>query len=396
MLFFKKQNPPWPIMTTGEAHFNIAVANNYLVTVPFGKLAATLLSIEATIPGAKSFEIILASGFNKNGAGLLSGYGSMDITVIPPLMSVGNVSPAGALFKKSSPGKGGPGFVPLYGAASSSSSKAKKVPVDTGWPLMTTQPSYFHPVDSLGNFNPAPGPFPWLLSKNHMPLYFSDSLPVPVGVAIIYLPSIFWKSPPTVLVPKEAVFPENWPAKIFVAAGVGSVSGTGSMDSTNVVAFSKSDALTSKEVLDRLPFPSTVNVPVDIGEASFVIIQPSYAKLGPRSSNPLMLRARLAVVSILSSSSQLVKMNNPTANNDKINFFILRLNFKLYFKVTGQRLPNDHNELTILYRAVYASVFVLSIRGSIIYDWPMMGKCHGKDKKVMTLWGICNQIVILM
>ena len=39
------------------------------------------------------------NGFNKNGFGLLSGSGSIEITAFPPDKSVGKVKPAGALIK---------------------------------------------------------------------------------------------------------------------------------------------------------------------------------------------------------------------------------------------------------------------------------------------------------
>jgi hypothetical protein len=81
------------------------------------------------------------SGFSVNGAGLGSGSSSIEITARPLAMSVGKASGAGALSKKSSPGKGGLLPESLYGALRSPAAGSRKAPVVTGVPAMTTQPS---------------------------------------------------------------------------------------------------------------------------------------------------------------------------------------------------------------------------------------------------------------
>ena len=69
------------------------------------------------------------------------GVGSMEITATRPARSVGKLRPSGALFKKSSPGKGGPLSGPLKRADWSTPATAVNRPVVTGVPSMTTQPS---------------------------------------------------------------------------------------------------------------------------------------------------------------------------------------------------------------------------------------------------------------
>ena len=94
---------------------SLALLNSiYLVADPVGKLR--FCPIERAVCVAASAGICPTSGFNTNGAGLLSGTGSTLMTAVPPDKSVGKERPAGALIKKSSPGNGGPPAA-LNGAA---------------------------------------------------------------------------------------------------------------------------------------------------------------------------------------------------------------------------------------------------------------------------------------
>ena len=83
----------------------------YLLTVPVGNDAG--LASRSCVEGAVSMPARPVKGFNKNGAGELSGTGSTEITTVLFLTSSGKVNPSGAFSKKSSPGIGGPGFGPL-------------------------------------------------------------------------------------------------------------------------------------------------------------------------------------------------------------------------------------------------------------------------------------------
>jgi uncharacterized protein YjdB len=85
---------------------------------------------------------------------------------------------------------------------------------------------------------------------------------------------VFSDPSPTVSVERLALLPENGPERILVGAGAGSLSGTGSIESTNMLAASRSAASTSKLVWERFPFASTLKVPVDTGLPS-TMTQPS-------------------------------------------------------------------------------------------------------------------------
>ena len=141
------------------------------------------------------FGICPTNGFRVYGAGLSSGYGSIEITATPPAKLIGKLNPEGALIKKSSPGKGGVAFVPLYGARASAPDTEVKVPVLIGVPPETAQPSYLQPAGNVGNVNVAEGPEG---SKNQIPL-FSLVASSSLGVASIYEPAAELKS-----LPKEA------------------------------------------------------------------------------------------------------------------------------------------------------------------------------------------------
>jgi hypothetical protein len=133
--------------------------------------------------------------------------------------------------------------VPLNGelaALSSALEGSVKVPVLTGVPLKTTQPSYFHPSGKVGRVKPATaGGFE--LSRNQTPLAsFVSSKSV--GVAKIYFPQEVEKSPTILVEVTFAELPEKSPANNFVGAGVAAaipVSPAGSIESTNFVAVCK-------------------------------------------------------------------------------------------------------------------------------------------------------------
>ena len=57
----------------------------------------------SSISSSSSTKGLIAKGVDE-----LSGTGSTEITTVLPLTSKGNISPAGAFKKKSSPGTGGP------------------------------------------------------------------------------------------------------------------------------------------------------------------------------------------------------------------------------------------------------------------------------------------------
>ncbi len=104
-------------------------------------------------------------GFEVNGLGLLSGYGSIEITAFPPATSV-------------------------------------IVPVVTGVPSITAYPSYTHPSGNVGKLKPVAG-IPEERSKNQIPLVSFVMVPS-VGVARIYFPFADEKSP-TIAVVTAAV-----------------------------------------------------------------------------------------------------------------------------------------------------------------------------------------------
>ena len=83
----------------------------FIVAVPVGNPEEILL-IRYVTWSVTSEGMTLTSGFRVNGAESSSGDGSIDITAVLPARSVGNVNPLGALFRKSSQGKGGPASVP--------------------------------------------------------------------------------------------------------------------------------------------------------------------------------------------------------------------------------------------------------------------------------------------
>ena len=83
----------------------------YLIIVPVGKFRFCPIS-NATCTSVVA-GISLTNGLSVNGAVLLSGTGSILITAVPPWSSTGKDKPLGALTKKSSPGNGGPGLLPL-------------------------------------------------------------------------------------------------------------------------------------------------------------------------------------------------------------------------------------------------------------------------------------------
>ena len=78
-----------------------------IVAVPVGKLARFLES-EYVKWSVAADGIAPTNGLRVKGADESSGWGSIDITAVPPAISVGNVRPLGALTRKSSPGNGGP------------------------------------------------------------------------------------------------------------------------------------------------------------------------------------------------------------------------------------------------------------------------------------------------
>ena len=127
-------------------------------------------------------EIAPTKGLSVKGAALLSGTGSIDITAVPPAKSVGKLSPLGALIRKSSPGNGGPASEPLKESALSKSETEVNVPVVTGVPSMTAQPSYAHPAGNVGKSSAAPGPAAG--SRNQIPLF---SLFIPPRLLLLQL-----------------------------------------------------------------------------------------------------------------------------------------------------------------------------------------------------------------
>ncbi len=106
------------------------------------------------------------------------------------------------------------------------------------------------------------------MSKNHIQL-LSLFIAPSVGVAKMYLPATFEKSP-TILVVTFSVFPEKSPTNILMSAGKGSVSTAGSIERTNFVAAFKSSMSTVNDY-GKVTFEK---VPVLTG-LPFTIIQPS-------------------------------------------------------------------------------------------------------------------------
>lgn len=293
----------------------------FLVAVPVGLDDDALLAIDSTECTSAPAGVMLMSGFNVNGKALLSGTGSTDTTMVAPLRSVGNVTPAGAFCTKSSPGYAGPGLAPLYGAAASDPDTEVNVPVVTGVPSMTAQPSYAHPDGSAGSDRPASG-VPELLSKNHTPLA-SLSAMSSVGVARMYDPEAEVRSVPSAALcdtVSGALSVLKSPAKICTALGAGSLSGLGSIVRMNAVALSRASLEISNVVCDGTPCELTVNIPVVCGAPS-TIIHPSYAAVLPRSSRPERLSCSSCVL-VLSSSPQEINVNANTAINSLKMFVI--------------------------------------------------------------------------
>ena len=202
------------------------ISHIHLDTLPVGKVP--VLNTKGYVAGAVSFPAVPVIGFNKNGAGELSGNGSTEITTFLPRISKGNTKPFGVLLKKSSPGISGPTFsVPLKEVAtpalSSTVSNVVKVPVDKGpTPSTTTHPSYFHPGSSVGNVSAGNGGAPGV--PNQIPLSSFPLFRAPtassVGVLKKNVPAGV-KAPKSATVPIEigAESPEKSPATNFVSEG---------------------------------------------------------------------------------------------------------------------------------------------------------------------------------
>ncbi len=102
-----------------------------------------------------------------------------------------------------------------------------------------------------------------------------------LGVASMYLPEMPVRSTPRLAARSaDSLFASRAPARGLTAAGTASVSPSGSMESTNMVAISRSTPFTRKVSIifpsrsTRSPLESTLNLPVDTGCPS-IISQPS-------------------------------------------------------------------------------------------------------------------------